>query len=217
MATKHSTDSDTAPARRRRSTEEIIGRIVEAASEEFERNGYAGAKTAAIARTAGVAESLIFSHFESKSRLFQEVVFEPLNRHFLEFRAAHTVADGDRDGLQEHSRQYILELQRFIERHSRLLTSLLVTQLYASDDVQGMAEVDGLQDFFARTTEAVRQRLEGEARIDLNLLARISFATVLACVIFREWLFPEGTATEPAINAAISSFVLGGFNASTGT
>ena len=57
--------------RPRRSTEEIVDNIMEAACDEFERNGYPGTKTAAIARKAGVAEALIFSNFGSKARLFQ--------------------------------------------------------------------------------------------------------------------------------------------------
>ena len=70
------------PKRKRRSTEEIIDRLMEAACEEFERSGYAGSKTAEIARKAGVAEALIFSNFGSKAKLFQDSIFKPLDRHF---------------------------------------------------------------------------------------------------------------------------------------
>ena len=58
---------------------------MEAASEEFEHNGYAGTTTAAIAQKAGVAEWLIFNHFGSKAKLFHDSIFKPLNQQFLDF------------------------------------------------------------------------------------------------------------------------------------
>ena len=199
--------------RRRRSTEEIIDRIREAACDEFERNGYAGTKTAEIARKAGVAEPLIFNNFGSKAGLFRDSVFEPLNRHFVQFCATHLVEAGDSDGLREHSQQYIQELRQFIEHHSRTLSSLVATQMYASKDVQGLSQIEGLHEFFSRAAARHMSRLTGKPKIPPKLVARVSFACILACVIFRDWLFPEGLASADEINAAISDFVLDGVNA----
>ena len=123
--------------RPRRSTEEIIDRLLVAAAEEFERNGYAGTTTAKVARRAGVAEWLIFTHFGSKARLFEDSIFKPLNRHFLEFCASNPAGADDPEGIRRDSRRYILELQRFIERHSRMLVSLLVARIYDLGDAEG--------------------------------------------------------------------------------
>ncbi len=199
--------------RRRRSTEEIIDRIIEAAGDEFERNGYPGTKTASIARKAGVAEALIFSNFGSKARLFQDSIFKPLNRHFLDFCSTHLVDPADAGKLRADTREYILQLREFIARHSRMFSSLLAAQMYACDDVQGLSQVEGLQDYFARAAEVNRKRLRAEPRIDPKLLARVSFATILSCVIFKDWLFPRELANEAEIGAAISDFVMDGLNA----
>src|SRR6202521_2250289 len=95
--------------RPRRSTEEIVNLIIASACEEFERNGYEGTKTAEIARKAGVAEALIFSNFGSKAKLFHDSIFNPLNRHFLDFCAAHLVESDDPEGAKEWTRQYTRE------------------------------------------------------------------------------------------------------------
>lgn len=199
--------------RRRRSTEEVVDRIIEAAGDQFEHNGYVGTKTAAIARKAGVAEALIFSNFGSKAKLFHDSIFKPLNRHFLEFCATHLVDAGDTEKRLEDTREYILELRQFIARHSRMFSSLVAAQMYTSDNVRGLSEIEGLHDYFARASAVNRKRLTGKPRIDPKLLARVSFATILSCVIFKDWLFPGEFATEEEIGAAICNFVMDGLNA----
>jgi hypothetical protein len=57
------------------------------------------------------------------------------------------------------------------------------------------------------------KRMKSEARIDPKLMVRVSFATVLACVMFRDWIFPAGLASDKAIHAAINDFVLEGISA----
>ncbi len=187
--------------------------MIEAACDEFEHNGYAGAKTAAIARKAGVAEALIFSNFGSKAKLFQDAIFKPLNRHFLDFRSAHSVDAADKEAMEAGTRQYISELQQFVERHSRMLMSLFVAQMYASDNVGGLSHVQGLHDYFSRATAMATNRLVETPRIHPKLMARVSFATILACIIFKDLLFPKNLASQDEISAAISDFVMDGLNA----
>ena len=199
--------------RPRRSTEEIIDLLIEAACDEFERNGYEGTKTATIAQKAGVTEALIFSNFGSKATLFHDSIFKPLNQHFLKFIATHLVASDDKEGLKEGTRQYILELQQFIRRHARMLTSVVAAQMYESENVRGVSQIEGLNDYFARATANSVKRSSGKPKIDPRLVARISFATILACIIFKDWLFPKGLASQDEITAAISDFVMEGLNA----
>jgi AcrR family transcriptional regulator len=196
--------------RRRRTTEEVVDRLLQAACEEFETNGYTGTKTAAIARKAGVTEPQIFNHFGSKAQLFHDAVFKPLDQHFVRFCATH-VAD-DAESLRFHTRQYILELKQFIERHSKMLTSLVVAQAYACDGVQGVGQIEGLNEYFDRSAAIGSSLTAGKPAIDPKLMTRVSFAAVLATVIFKEWLFPKDLASEEEISNAISSFVMEGIN-----
>jgi AcrR family transcriptional regulator len=205
------------PARRpRRSSEQIIDLLIDAACNEFERNGYEKAKTAAIAQRAGVTEALIFSNFGSKARLFHDSIFKPLNQHFLQFCSTHLVEADDAEGAKAWTREYTRELQNFIADHSMMLKTVIAAQLFASDSVPGLGQVEGLHDFFSRTSAQSMKRLSGKSRIHPKLLSRVSFAAILACVVFKDWLFPEGLATEDEISAAISDFILEGVNANAG-
>jgi AcrR family transcriptional regulator len=199
--------------RPRRSSEEIIDLLIEAACTEFERNGYEGTTTAAIAKRAGVTEALIFSNFGSKARLFHDSIFKPLNRHFLEFCAAHLVESDDPEGAKEWTRQYTRELQSFIREHSMMLRTVIAAQMFERDSVQGLGQVQGLHDFFSLATAKAMKRLSDKPKIHPKLVSRVSFATIFACVIFRDWLFPEGLASEREISAAISDFILEGLQA----
>lgn len=197
--------------RPRRSTEEIIGRLIEAAGEEFEHNGYAGTTTAAIAEKAEVAEWLIFNHFGSKAKLFQDSIFKPLNRHFVEFCSTHLV--DTEDSRLETTREYILELEGFIRRHSKMLTSLLFAQAYERDNVDFQNQVDGLHDYFSRASAMAMNRLSEEPTIDPKLMARVSFAAIMSCVLFKDLLFPKGLAKQHEISAAIGDFIMYGIHA----
>lgn len=44
-------------------------------------------------------------------------------------------------------------------------------------------------------------------------MVRVSFAAVLGSVMFRDWLFPEGLASDEAIRRAIADFTIDGISA----
>ena len=63
--------------RTRRRTAEVRELLLEAATEVFSRKGYAATTTDDIAAEAGVARTLIFRHFGSKSDLFRASQLQP--------------------------------------------------------------------------------------------------------------------------------------------
>jgi len=202
------------PARRaRRAPEEIRDRIVRAAGDEFKRTGFTGATTARIARRAGVTEAQLYRYFGSKAGLFREVVFKPLDRHFLVFIDRHLAVAGDASSLREMSQLYTTKLQRFITEHSALLTTLVVAQIYDAGMPQGVGRINSLSAYFEHGAEAMSKHLKRGARIDPKLMVRVSFAAVLACIMFRDWVFPPGLASDRSIREAINAFVLEGIGA----
>src|SRR5882724_11023294 len=77
----HSATSTTlrGPARRRRlgsrgQPERTRSAILDAASEEFAHEGLAGARTDAIARSAGVNKALLYYYFRDKESLYRAVL-----------------------------------------------------------------------------------------------------------------------------------------------
>ena len=212
---KKTAKSDASRGRRmRRSPDEILNRIVQAAGEEFKRGGFAGTTTAAIARKAEVTEAQLFRYFGSKANLFRETVFKPITQHFETFADNHA-ADGRKLGNKELARLYTSELQHFISEHSKMLTSLVVAQAYDRGAAQGVGEIDSLRAYFERGAATMAGRIKGKPKVDPKLMVRVTFASVLACIIFKDWIFPTGLATDEEIEAAINCFVLEGIGANS--
>ncbi|MBV9314101.1 MAG: TetR/AcrR family transcriptional regulator [Pseudonocardia sp.] len=65
------------PPRTRRRTSEVRELLLDAATDMFARKGYAATTTDDIAAEAGVARTLIFRHFGSKSDLFRATQLQP--------------------------------------------------------------------------------------------------------------------------------------------
>lgn len=199
--------------RRRRSSEEVADRILEAAAEEFELAGYAGATTAAIARRAQVTEAQIFRFHATKQDLFRAAIFTPLNRHFAEFQERHGPGLTKQRSSYELAREYISELQDFMAAHSRMFMSLIVASAYSPETTEGITEMEGLQAYFEQGKAIMETRVGEKPRVSPELMVRVSFAAVLANLMFREWLFPPGLADEKEIREAIAAFVIDGIQA----
>jgi AcrR family transcriptional regulator len=194
----------------RRAPGEIRERILQAAGEEFKTFGFSGATTLNIARRADVTEAQLFRYFGSKPVLFREAVFEPLVRHFDEFDARHVHGTPESITLRENARLYISELQQFIREHSKMLMSLVFAQTYAPFTTPGVGEIDSLQSYFTRGATMMTRRTGGKAKVAPKLMVRVSFAAVLSCILFKDWLFPAGMASEDEISDAIIDFVIDG-------
>jgi AcrR family transcriptional regulator len=198
--------------RKRRSSVDLLNRIIQAAESEFRRCGYAGATTAAIARRAEVTEAQLFRYFDSKAALFRESVFKPLDQQLQAFLESH-MADADPEVIRASMATYIDELQGFIEEHAELLTSLFVVQAYEPQTIAGLSTMSSLATYFQRGAAMSTARLTGPAKIDLRLMVRVSFAAVVGCVLFKDWIFPPGLATDEEIRAAVNGFVREGLAA----
>jgi AcrR family transcriptional regulator len=208
---RETTSADTV-RRITRSPEEVRERVIDAAGEEFESHGYSGATIAAIARRAEVTEAQIFRYFTSKADLYRTAIFEPLNRHFADFHARQRTSTDDAVS-REGARRYITELQEFIGQHSGMLMSLLVAKAYAQDPTEGGSGLDGLREYFDRGAAMMRRRSIGEHKVAPEMMVRVSFAAILGCVLFNDWMFPPGLAEDGVIREATLDFVLDGLNA----
>jgi AcrR family transcriptional regulator len=188
-------------------------RIVSAAAREFMDSGFRGATTAAIARRADVTEAQLFRYFDSKADLFRAAIFEPLNRRFSDFNARKLNHLPDTGNVRDQARQYITDLQAFIDDNSEMLMCLLVAEAYSAGEIEGLSDIDALGDYFVRGAAAMARRVDAGARVDPRLMVRVSFAAVLANVLFRQWLFPRSRARETDIDAAIVEFVIDAISA----
>jgi AcrR family transcriptional regulator len=141
--------------RRARDREATERRIFDAATEEFAERGLAGARIDSIASRAGANKQLIYAYFQSKERLFAEV----LGRK-LEELGERTPIDPDRLA------DYAGELFDFHAEHPELARLLLHEALhYGAGPVPNDERRQTLNE---RKVEAIR---EGQERgvIDASL------------------------------------------------
>ncbi len=202
------------PRRKRRSTREVVDRIIDAAFLEFGENGYASTTTAAIARRADVAEALIFTHFTSKANLFRKAVFKPLDDHFSNFIATHAQVNDEATRRRE-SRAYVSDLVTFVRQHSGMFKSLVVNEAFSGNG-DASSGLRGLQDYFDKMSALEESRLEGPPRVEPRLMSRISFAAILGYVLCDTWLIPEGTASDAQVHEALCDFIMEGLAVNPG-
>lgn len=206
----------TAPAqrRKRRSAAEIRERLLEAAQEEFKQSGYA-ATTAAIAQRADVTEGQLYRYFDSKTDLFRDAVFIPLNKELSEFGAGYLSDISSMDDKKERARLYITRLQEFINQHSEMLTALAVSKPYQRESTVHISELDSLFSFFDLGAVMLESRKGRDRLVNAKLMAKIIFATVLSSVMFKDWLFPESEASSEEVVEAIGDYLITSVHANT--
>jgi len=113
--------------------------------------------------------------------------------------------DGDGDGMAM-GLAYIARLRGFLGEQSPLLNSLFDAETYSAVNAEEKASIrSGVQQFFDACAEAMAERLGGGGG-DTALLARILHGTLLGCLTYDAWLFPED-ADRGVVDAAILRFV----------
>jgi AcrR family transcriptional regulator len=189
----------------RRKETEIRQLILDAARQEFGRAGYAVTTTRAIAKLAGVSESLVFRYFGSKAALFDIVVFGPFNDLMARFNKSHTVPQGQQMHIS-NSRVFVRELLTYL-RDNRMLVTAFVQNSVGCVDEAGLPFSSGLANYFARSQESVeimQRKANGYADPSIGLAVRLGFSAVLGSVLFSNWLF--GTE-EPEIDTLTDGLV----------
>ena len=113
--------------------------ILDAAERLFAAKGFDGVSTAAIAKEAGVSQSQIHYHFDTKKKLWERV----FQRRFVDYFAAQSALLDDREmDDMERVRQSIVSYFRFFETYPHYVKLLGRAQL----DDDGSEERDPAQD-----------------------------------------------------------------------
>ncbi len=137
-------------------------------------------------------------------------VFQPLTQHFADFFTQHLSNEEGVTDFREIERLYITEFQQFLDKNARLLLSLVVAETYSAENKGGTAGIDSLTAYFEHGAEMMSNRIEARSKLDPAITVRVSFAAMLGCVLFKDWLF-SGTELSPSkVNRAITEFILDG-------
>jgi AcrR family transcriptional regulator len=214
-STKKATAARKAPItpKRRRTGLEIRKLLLDAARAEFRAKGFDGATTAAIAKRAHVAEIQLYRAFPSKTDLFSEAIFAPVLEHFRVFNAKHRdLSEADDAVIREKANRYVIELISLLNDNTRLLASLLSPAKDAAKPNSENPFGEVLQTFLDEIAAIMATRAITPTEIDAATIGRIAFASILGCVSYRDWLFPDAGKNPAAIDRAMAQFILAGIS-----
>jgi len=182
--------------RTRPTHQEVRAAIIDAARRLFGEKGYGGTTTREIARRAGVHETTLFRAFGSKANIFREAIatsFEELTTELFIETSVEDVLDMD---IDESSRYFIWRLYDLLHDQRDILLTVLAADAHEGEVSGGVHTIGGIEAHLVRTErliEEVRARRSDVPRlVDAALIARFTFALVLALVVFGDWLLPGG-------------------------
>jgi hypothetical protein len=95
-----------------------------------------------------------------------------------------------------------------------MLGSLMMAQTYETGTPQ--TGINSLHTYFDRAASLMSQRVKDRVKVDPRLTVRVAFVTVLANVMFKDWIFPAALATDAEITAAVNDFIKEGVHANLG-
>jgi AcrR family transcriptional regulator len=189
--------------RQRRSREDVLALIRDAALQLFAERGYAGATTQEIARKADVSETLLFRHFGGKANLYDAVVSAPFLKIMESFGEEQARADG---GEAPNARKQSGELFDFFEQNREVFSALMLGS--ASAEGTDPVRLAGLETTFRQAAEGVYAayaRAGKEPPFDLDIAVRLTFGMVAAAVLLRPMLFSASDATSEEIRKVITA------------
>jgi AcrR family transcriptional regulator len=166
-------------------------RLLEAAKEIFEENGFLEARISDIAERAGLSHGSFYHYFESKEEIFREVAKDQEEK-----LSSHCIVDS---GLVDTSTRATMR-ERLRESNRRFLTDYrdeagimgVIEQVSRYDDqVRAARLVQGR--FYTEQTEDAIRHLQGQGLADPQLDPVIAAAALSAMVSrFAEMWFVQG-------------------------
>lgn len=210
--------NDATPKKRvRRGSDTVRALILDAARELFSERGYAGTPTREIAARANVSEVLLFRHFKSKAQLFEQAVFEPLDRFIKEFQQLQMGRGAAAPGSAPETRDFMDGLHKLLSKNRHLLMAVIAAEAYEPEVTAGLKASKALKDYFD-TAEGYLKPNQSRYLVDLALSVRLSFATALGAVLFQDWLFaglPRRARSDGLVDQ-MTLYMLGGIEGSQG-
>jgi AcrR family transcriptional regulator len=188
------------PARRpRRSSAEVRTLVLEAAVETFAREGYAGATTREIARSAGVLESTMFRIFPTKELLYEAAVVEPFEHFLNDFHDRWMSAPVPGGDPHEVLRQFVVGMHELVRRNRSIISAL------NSDVVSAATQraFDGLE----QVGDAIAQNYQLD--FDVAVAVRIATVAVASVSLLEESLFPAeaGIGSDRVVDEMVRMLV----------
>jgi AcrR family transcriptional regulator len=140
--------------------------IVDSARYLFQRHGFNGATTRAIARRAGVTEAVLYQYFTSKEDLFDETMVRPISGNV---ESLLTKLSGLAGSISESSDRTLVRERELLTEVVRLVPGIGAL-FYSEPEVGAALYRDFIAPHFeAATKDLARQRDIGDQKAELLL------------------------------------------------
>jgi AcrR family transcriptional regulator len=175
--------------------------LLESARALFAERGYAGTSTREIARAASVTEPMIFRHFGSKAKLFEEAVLAPFTTFVSDYIADWAARPRGAKSPYVEVREFYRGVYDVLTENRRLIREMIggrTTGSLAADTPQVGALLERFEDFIER------ERDDGGFRpFDPAVMTRLMFGLVFSIAIYGDWMFEGATRPRPSVEAFI--------------
>jgi len=198
-------------------------RLLAAARSLFGEKGFEATSVREIAERAGVTKLMVYRHFGSKSRLFQEATMDPIKAFITEFTARWAAHPPGRRPLVEEVRDFYAALCDVLDGQRDLLAPMLFSGT-ARHGTEILSNNQYLAQVFRQWFELMDRIMLAETTgqrfrpFDQHLASRLIFGMILSVVLHEDWLLP---AQQPArihlINEMANLTVFGLLDASDPT
>lgn len=189
------------------------GRLLRAARELFAEKGFAGTSTRDIAERAGITEPMLFRHFGSKAKLFQEAAVAPfvefMTRYIEDYRAReHGALTAEQEG-----RQFFDGLFHALREQRELLIALMSAHQFDQvlDDISSQVR-GAFAQVLALFEEVVATESEERGFTDFDLAAsvRVMLSMVLSVALHGDWLLIDDQAGYQRVLDAMTTMAVHG-------
>ncbi len=135
--------------RKRMTSEDRKKQILDSAINVFIENGYNGATTAEIAKTANISEVTLFRHFESKKDIFMSSI-EP-----IVFNTLRESITASKDLNSKEKLEYILTERLMLISKNREVMKLLIMESQINKELNSLNYIDKMSTLLRTTISEI--------------------------------------------------------------
>lgn len=180
--------------------------LLESARALFAERGYAGTSTREIARAASVSEPMIFRHFGSKAKLFEEAVLAPFNSFVSEYIADWGARPRGATSPFVATYEFYRGVYDVLSANRRLIHEMIGARAVGGSLAADTASAPQLGALLERFETIMEREIvdRGFRPFDPVVMTRLCFGLVFSIAVFGDWMFEGASGPQPSAEAFVA-------------
>ncbi|ORV49074.1 hypothetical protein AWC05_02565 [Mycobacterium florentinum] len=172
----------------------------------FAERGYAGTSTREIARAASVSEPMIFRHFGSKAKLFEEAVLAPFSTFVSEYIADWMARPRGAETPYVQTHEFYRGVYDVLSANRWLIHEMIGARAIGGSLTAGAVSAPPLGALIERFEAIIEQEIvdRGFRPFDPVVVTRLIFGLVFSIAVFGDWMFEGASAPQPGAEVFIA-------------